>query len=141
MKTLIALLLAAFVAGAAADAANPNLPRELRFAKGKTSVTVNGAVIRGERQVWRFGAREGQQAILKVSAVENNAAIEVWQPGATLPADWTIGDVEGRPLPGAAPGDDATGWNGTLPASGDYLVVVGPTRGNATYRLTLTIKP
>jgi len=35
--------------------------------------------------------------------------------------------------------DDATVWAGELQQSGRYLVVVGPTRGNATYEVTVTI--
>jgi hypothetical protein len=35
--------------------------------------------------------------------------------------------------------DDATVWQGTLPVSGKYLIVVGGTRGNAAYKLKITI--
>jgi hypothetical protein len=31
-------------------------------------------------------------------------------------------------------------WSGELPASGDYGIVVTPTRGNATYRLKVQIR-
>ncbi len=36
--------------------------------------------------------------------------------------------------------DDAMTWSGTLPSSGDYKIIVGGTRGNATYKLTVSIK-
>lgn len=140
MKRWLALLLCGFTAAALADAAPGGTPRELRFAKGQSSVTVQGAVVRGERVYWRFGAKQGQQATLTVSAREGNAALQLWAPGAVLPAA-AGDDVQGEPLPGAGPTDDATQWTGPLPASGRYLVVVGPTRGNARYTLTLKITP
>jgi len=31
-------------------------------------------------------------------------------------------------------------WNGALPRSGDYVIEVGGTRGNATYKLKVTVR-
>jgi len=135
------LMLAVWVPGAAqADAGPAERVRELRFAPGHTSVTVRDSVVRGEVHYWRFTARAGQQASLGVSALEKNAALQVWRPGAkrpTQPGD----DIEGSSLPGAGADDDAQAWDGALPDSGSYLVVVGATRGNASYKLTLKISP
>lgn len=136
MKLLPAVLAAALCV-AAVDA---EAPRALRFAKGHSSVTVKDSVVRGETQRWTFGARAGQMATLKISAPEKNAVLQVWRPGARLPT--AQGDpIEGLTLAGAGEGDDATEWHGPLPESGDYVVVVGGTRGNASYRLTLKIDP
>jgi hypothetical protein len=145
MRLLCTTLIAALLAAAPCLAATPAVPaagavRELRFARGHDSVTVRSAVVRGERHFWRFGARAGQQAVLRVTSVEHNAVIQVWRPGAILPAS-ADNAVAGTALAGADEGDDATGWEGVLPDSGDYLVEVGGTRGNASYRLTLRIKP
>ena len=136
MKLLPAILAAALcVAAVAAEA-----PRVLRFAKGHSSVTVKDSVVRGETHRWSFGARAGQMATLKISAPEKNAVFQVWRPGAKLPT--ALGDpIDGLTLPGTGEGDDATEWHGPLPESGNYLVVVGGTRGNASYRLTLKIEP
>ena len=127
------------VAGAVADGP-PTVTRELHFARGAASVVVADSVVRGERHVWRFGARAGQTATVRVTAVEDNAAFTIWQPGARLPATRDA-DIEGRTLTGAGEEDDAATWHGRLPASGNYLVVVGATRGNASYKLTLEIAP
>jgi hypothetical protein len=136
MKLLPAILAAALcVAAFAAEA-----PRALHFAKGHSSVTVKDSVLRGETRHWTFGARAGQMATLKISAPEKNAVFQVWRPGARLPT--AEGDpIEGLTLPGAGEGDDVTEWHGPLPETGEYLVVVGGTRGNASYRLTLKIEP
>lgn len=141
MKTVLCglLLAAAFLPSAAgADGAPPEAVRELRFARGHSSVTANASVLRGERHYRRFTARAGQAARVSVSALEKNAALQVWQPGARLPTGQG-GEIEGTPLPGASPDDDAQVWEGPLPESGSFLVVVGSTRGNASYKLTLTI--
>jgi hypothetical protein len=140
MKTLVVALLLAVALPLRADAPPPDAPRALRFAKGQSQTTVNDGVVRGERRTWRFGARAGQQATLEIRSLENNAVFEVWQPGARRPA--APGEpMQGQALPGAGEGDEATRWSGALPADGEYLVVVGATRGNASYRLTLRIEP
>lgn len=136
----IALALLAAAPALRADAPAPDAPRALRFAKGHSSTTVRDAVVRGERAYWRFGARAGQLATVEVKALERNAVVEVWRPGAQRPA--AVGEpMQGQALPGAGEGDEATRWSGRLPDDGEYLVVVGATRGNASYTLTLRIDP
>ncbi len=65
---------------------------------------------------------------VKVEAVEDNAAFQISAPG------------EGQFLPGAGEEDDAKSWEGELPASGKYTIVVGGIRGNATYKLKVCIE-
>jgi hypothetical protein len=43
-------------------------------------------------------------------------------------------------LSGAGEEDDAMNWSGELPEDAEYVIVVGGTRGNASYKLTLSIK-
>ncbi len=118
------------------DAAEP-----IRFARGASSAEVRGAVVRGERALYSLEARGGQHMSLRIAAVEGNAAFQVYAPGA-VPRTGSDGalEVAGEALPGAGEGDDATRWAGVLPRSGAYLLVVGATRGNATYRLTVEIR-
>jgi hypothetical protein len=111
----------------------------IRFAPGTSSAEVSGGVERGGRAIYALGARAGQTMRLRVTAVEHNVAVQVWLPGATLPVDDPMGEITGETLPGAGEGQDATAWSGRLPRSGTYLVVVGPTRGGATYRLHVSI--
>jgi len=126
------LVLALSAASAGAEQAH-----EIRFAPGSNSATVSGAVVRGTRDVYAFSARKGQMANIEVSAVESNAAMSVWRPGARLGSPEE--DIQGKTLPGAGEGQDAQRWSGALPETGRYLIVVGPTRGNATYKLRLRI--
>ena len=120
---LLPVVLAVALGAAAQDA-----PRRIRFARGGSSATVEGAVVRGERAVYLVGARAGQQMRVRVASPENNAVFQLHAPG-------------GRgTLPGAGEADDATAWSGALPRTGDYRIVVGGTRGNASYSLHVAIR-
>jgi len=65
--------------------------------------------------------------IVHVTSREKNAVFAILGPDATA-------------LEGAEEGTDAMDWTGTLPLNGDYSIWVGPTRGNATYTLEVTIR-
>ena len=64
---------------------------------------------------------------LQITSLEKNAVFQVQTPG-------------GNYLRGAGEEDDAMSFNGSLPEDGDYEIIVGGTRGNASYKLTVTIK-
>ena len=113
---------------AGAGAARQQASRRVRFARGATSAVVEGAVIRGDRDRYVVAARAGQRLQLAITSREDNAVFQLYAPG-------------GRPLRGAGEMDDARRWAGAPPATGDYVVVVGGTRGNASYRLTVSIRP
>jgi hypothetical protein len=112
----------------------------LRLTRGASTKIASGAVIRGERSLYSIDARAGQRLTLSISAVENNAVFQIYVPGARPERrDYGV-EIVGKALFGAAEGDDATRWTGILRQTGSYLVVIGPTRGNAAYRLSVTIR-
>jgi hypothetical protein len=115
-------------------------PRRSSQSGSRAALQVEGAVIRGERALYSFKARAGQHASLRISALEDNAVFQLYAPGAKPETRDFVLKVRGKALPGAAEGEDAVQWGGALPDSGAYLLVVGPTRGNAQYRLTITIR-
>ena len=102
--------------------------QKVRFAKGSSSTTISGAVIRGERDRYYVGAKQGQKMSVKITSLEDNAVFQIFLPG------------EQEALSGAGEEDDATNWSGELPDDAEYVIVVGGTRGNATYKLTVSIK-
>jgi len=104
----------------------PAGPQRISFALGATSGAVDGAVVRGTEQRYLLGAAAGQLMRVQIGALEHNAV-------------FTIFDPAGQALVGTEPGRDTTDWSGMLPASGDYQVIVGATRGNATFHLDVTI--
>ena len=102
--------------------------QKIRFAKGSSSATVSGTVVRGDRDRYYVGAKKGQTMSVKITSEEDNAVFQIYLPD------------EEKALPGAGDGDDATNWSGELPADAEYVIVVGGTRGNATYKLRVAIE-
>ncbi len=94
----------------------------IRFDRGKFSKTVHGAVVRGTREKFRVGAAKGQTMTVWITSLEDNAVFQVFSKSGTL----------SKP--------ELTEWSGKLPANGDYLIEVGPTRGNATFDLNVEIR-
>jgi hypothetical protein len=85
-------------------------------------------VVRGDRDRYYVGAKAGQRMSVKITSTEKNAVFQIYFHG------------EEESLPGAGDGDDATTWSGELPIDNEYVIVVGGTRGNASYALTISIK-
>jgi hypothetical protein len=102
--------------------------RKVRFAKGTSSITIREAVVRGDRDRYYISAKAGQTMTVKITSTEKNAVFQIYFHG------------EEESLPGAGDGDDAMNWSGKLPIDNEYVIVVGGTRGNATYALTISIK-
>jgi hypothetical protein len=109
------------------DAAAEGVTSRVRFARGSSSATMKGAVIRGERDIYIVGANGGQSMSVTIASLERNAVFQIEAPG-------------GNELRGASETDDAVRWSGPLPASGDYRIIVGGTRGNASYTLRVSIR-
>jgi hypothetical protein len=97
--------------------------RRIRFPRGRTTTIIKGAVVRGDRDRYLLRARAGQTLIVHITSIENNAVFDVHVPGGR------------RTL-----AQEATDWTGELPRSGDYVIVVGGTRGNAGYTLEVTVR-
>jgi hypothetical protein len=101
--------------------------RRLQFAPGAYSATREDAVVRGTRDIYLVGASQGQTMTVKIVSLENNASFALLAPPNKA--------GQRRSLT-----PDAVTWSGVLPASGDYQVTVGSSRGNASYKLQVTIK-
>lgn len=127
MKKLISLffmfLMLSFVNVSLAD----GIRKRIKFARGKTSAVVSNSVVRGDRDTYIIGARQGQKMSVTITSLEKNAVFQIQTP-------------DGSFLAGADEGDDAMRWSGSLPMSGDYEIIVGGTRGNASYKLTVGIR-
>jgi hypothetical protein len=144
MKTVLALLalVLSFAAEAAVMAAEPvPSPKPIFFATGSTSGTLGGNVRRGERNLYSLNAKAGQTMTVTITTPDGNAVFQLYEPGTTVGRD-NDGALEfhGEALHGAADGEDATRWQGRLPKSGTYLIVVGSTRGNARFSMDVKIE-
>jgi hypothetical protein len=92
----------------------------IRFDDAETEVVVSGSVIRGERDRYKFEGLPGRNVTLSITSLENNAVFDVAAPsGSLLVAEASEAQI-------------------TLSDDGIHTIVVGGTRGNASYGLTIT---
>ncbi len=112
----------------------------IRFASGTFGTELRGSLVRGEQALYSLSARADQTLTLRIAAEENNAVFQLYAPGARPVREDGVLEVKGTALPGAGEGEDARRWSGRLPETGTYLIVVGGTRGNTTYRLDVTVR-
>ena len=120
-------LIGLFAVGSFGFPSVDGVTKRIKFAKGRSSATVSGAVIRGDRDTYILGARAGQSMTVKITSPENNAVFMIENP-------------HGEYFAGLGEGDDARDATVVLDDSGDHRIIVGGTRGNATYRLTVSIR-
>ncbi|MBF6475745.1 MULTISPECIES: PPC domain-containing protein [Nocardia] len=118
----VTVLAAAFaVATVGAGAANAGSVYEIKFAPGSDRASIDGAVVRGDADTYAFEARAGQTLITELTSVEGNARFTITAPdGSVLCLEETWSRI-------------------TLPRSGYYTISVEPSRGNATYTLSVRI--
>jgi len=121
------LSISVFAQGGGALGPPKGKTQRVKFAPGRTTAILKGAVVRGTQDRYILGARAGQGMIVHVSSREKNAVFTILGP-------------DGTALEGTEEGLDTTDWTGDLPLSGDYSIWVSPTRGNATYTLEVTIR-
>ena len=122
------VVIAALLLTAAGGVFAKGITKKVRFPRGSKSTVIAGAVVRGDQDKYMVGARAGQQMRVSISSVEDNAVFQIYRPGSK------------RTLDGAGETDDARSWSGQLPDSGNYVIVVGGTRGNAEYKLSVGIE-
>ncbi|MGB4913779.1 MAG: hypothetical protein WBO95_16950 [Candidatus Dechloromonas phosphoritropha] len=128
-RAIPSFMVAICILAGTAFSAHAGIHKELRFAKGGSSVTVDAAVIRGEADRYLIGAMKGQYLSIKIQAEEDNAVFDVLHPGAN---DTNEFGIEGTVLA------NAVALKSTiiqLPVGGKYMIVVSGTRGNAHYRM------
>lgn len=102
--------------------------KPLIFPHGKSSTIVKGSIIRGDRDVYLIRVRAGQVLSVSITALEKNAVFSIYEPKTE------------DAIPGTEEENDPTEWSGTLSKSGEYRIVVGGTRGNASYQLQVKVE-
>jgi hypothetical protein len=96
--------------------------RRIQFRRNATSAVVEDAVVRGTRDTYLLRARRGQTMTVSITSLENNAVFDIQFPNGTIVQQ------------------EATSWRGVLSTTGDHKIIVGGTRGNATYRMQVSIR-
>lgn len=116
------LIFVAAVLEGAACAAPAEQSGRIVFAKGASSASVEGVAIRGEQVAHYVAWRAGQELEVAVTSIEGNAVFAVFPPNSETPL-----------------AEEARQWKGRLDKVGEYKIVVGSTRGNATYKLSVAL--
>jgi len=94
----------------------------VEFPAGSFGTTVGCSAVRGESYVFRVEVGAGQTLTATVTSVEDNAVFGVTSPS------------------GAVLADERTDLVVTETEAGDYEIVVGSVRGNATFELVLDVR-
>jgi hypothetical protein len=135
-----AFLLAWSAWAAAAAAAPSDVSVPVRFAAGAAAAEITGGIARGEVACFTVAARKGQHMrVSQPGREDSNIVIQIYAPRWLVARSPNGIRVRGLALPGAAEGQDAKTWSGTLPTSGNYLLVLGTTWGGGEYRLRVEI--
>jgi hypothetical protein len=96
--------------------------RRIQFSRGASSTTVEGKVSIGLPDTYLLGARAGQVMTVKL----------------TGPRQVRFMIMDSKTTEVLA--DNTTNWTGTLPATGDYHILVDADADGRTYSMTVTIK-
>ncbi len=95
--------------------------KTVRFGKGGTSASYSNSVIRGDRDTYNLSAGAGQFMTVSITSVEDNASFQIVGPNGE---DLVLDD---------------TNWTEELPRTGNYKIIVGSGRGNATYTIKFKV--
>lgn len=120
-----ALILCAVSAGMAQK--GTHYTRRVQFPRGRTTAVLKGRANWGASYIYRLRAMAGQTMIVHVTGVPT---FRIIYPGSR----------NYDALPGA---DNVQDWQGELPRTGDYQIVVGHANDNYTlapYTLEITVR-
>jgi len=124
MKTKILLTFLLFIV----CAFSVNSQERIKFGKGEYFTNIEGGVARGEVYSYVVGAKKGQFMTITVMSPEDNAVFYILRTD-----NWQY-------MEGATEDNPTFRWEGVLPVSGDYQIVVGSTRGGSEYTLQVVIE-
>lgn len=101
--------------------AQENRTKRVQFAAGADNASLEDGIARGETLTYLLGAGKGQTMLIAITSSEDNAVFNVFAPNGRK-----IGS-------GSMTEEMDMVWEGNLPMSGDYRVVVGSSRGGSSF--------
>lgn len=120
MRKLLSLV-TIFCLLAAIGWAQHNRTKRVQFASGADNASLQDGIARGETLTYLLGAGKDQTMVIAITSSEDNAVFDVFAPNGNK-----IGS-------GSMTEEMDMVWEGRLPMSGDYKVVVGSTRGGSSF--------
>ncbi|MDO5297653.1 MAG: hypothetical protein Q4F00_13680 [bacterium] len=127
MKKLFILALLSFCLSTLPAVAGDHM-KNIQFSHKQPSVSLQGAAVRGDRDIYLLNAQKGHCLMVKFSSLENNGALEVAAMANGKPIGGTVEQSEG-----------GFTWISELPVTGAYKIIVSPTRGNVNYNMEISV--
>ncbi len=124
----------------ATGAAPCDAPAPIGLTPRASAGEVRGGIPRGELACYTIAGRFRQH--LSVSQPEpgnGNIVMQIYRPPWAIKHTEDGIRVRGQALPGVKEGGDAKGRDGTLPATGDYLLVLGTSWGGGEYHVQIKL--
>ena len=119
--TIFALILTALLTTQISAQDRVTIDRQVRFARGASSATINGRIARGTSHIYRVRARAGQEmAVVLKTGDDTSFTISGWNSGILEGADGVRQTVV------------------ELPETGEYVIQIG-TDVTDDYTLEITI--
>ena len=100
--------------------------KTLQFTSACPALTIDGSVIRGDRDVYHINAQEGHFLYIELSSLEHNGCLQVTSMADNAPVPCTVEEKA-----------DGFTWAGELTVSGAYNITVSPCRGNCQYHMVI----
>lgn len=103
--------------------AQNNRARRIEFASGASTATVSSSVVRGDRAIYVLRGDRGQTMSVTIdsSQEQGGALFDVISPNGEILSS------------------GATNFRQALPQSGEYRIIVGGSRGNASFSMMVSI--
>ena len=106
----------------------------ISFARGRTTAVINGNVNAKQSVCYNVRARKGQQMIVHLTVHGTSPKHNVYFQISPEPAS---AEESTDVLPGAS---NVADWEGTIPYTNDYGIVVLADKGSFTFTLEVTIR-
>ncbi len=126
MKKVILTVVLFFIAVTLVNA--DGIYKRIKFEKGKSWFIFSGGVIEGDTDTYIFRAKKNQDLKVSITSVKENAVFTV------------VNAKTGKLLENTVDSNKTTEFYGGIPAGGEYKILVKPSDGNASYKLSVELE-
>jgi hypothetical protein len=102
--------------------------KRIKFEKGKSWFIFSGAVVDGDTDTYIFRANKNQDLKVSITSVQENAVFTV------------VSDKSEKLIENKADSNKTVEFYGEIPANGEYKILVKPSDGNASYKLSVELE-
>jgi len=126
MKKIVLAILLLFTVVTLVNA--DGIYKRIKFEKGKPWFIFSGAVVAVDFDTYIFRANKNQDLKVSITSVQENAVFTV------------VNVKTGKLLENTADSNKTTEFLGAITVSGEYKILVKPSDGNASYKLSVELE-